>query len=86
MFHHMQGPVQQQTTDREIQMGRNDSDCSLLILILVASAGFMGYTFGLECGTKWTQDQAIQAKVGHWNVDPTTGKTDFVFTPVASGQ
>ena len=82
----MQGPVQQQTTDREIQMRQDNSELVLFAFILAAVTVLLGYAFGLESGIKWTQDQAIQAKVGRWNVDPTTGKTDFVFTPVASGQ
>ena len=67
-------------------MGRDDADTAVWVFILAVLGALLGYSFGLESGIRRTQDQAIQAKVGHWNVDPTTGKTDFVFTPVASGQ
>lgn len=67
-------------------MRQDNSELVLFAFILAAFAALLGYFFGLESGIKWTQDQAVQAKVGHWNVDPTTGKTDFVFTPATSGQ
>lgn len=67
-------------------MGRDDSATAIWVFILGVIVALLGYSFGLESGIRCTQDQAVQAKVGHWNVDPTTGKTDFVFTPAASGQ
>lgn len=67
-------------------MGRDDSDCLLLVFILVVIVAVICFSFGLESGIKRTQDQAIQAKAGHWNVDPTTGKTEFVFIPVPIAQ
>ncbi len=65
------------------------SDDSAPLGTALLLGGVMGFVFGVALmglcppsyadGVKETQDKAIEAGVGRWDVDPKTGKTTFVF-------